>query len=609
MFPRHLPSILIALAAAGCGGSGLDTSTAVIPDVIADPADAASEAMDSTPADDAEVNLEVLEDVAQEAPAPTPPADLFALGPPVAIELTVDAASLESLESDPFTWVTGTVSIAGWTVEQPVSVRLGGEFGGQRDLSEKAYVVIRFQDPFAGLTELNLNNNVRNRAQLRAQVSYAMARDWGVPAPRASWAWLRINGDVYGLYGLEESITDPGFLSRWFPGTEGDVYRVGADNADLVPADIPGVVRLTGDSDDSADLQALAAALVDIDQNYASQDVYAALASVFDVDAYVDFAALEIFVAHTEGYAMRPANYAIHRGSDGRWSFVAASMERAFRGINTPWSAGGIVQRLCLRSLACRKQLGARLQAIVERADVNGILGVALSARALVLSLIAEDPRVEAKPQQVEGAANQTINRLLGWAEALPFNLACADPPSVDRDGDGFSGCTDDCDDDDPEVNPGMPEICNLKDDDCSGAIDDNDSCDKCVPFIGPGDVAYEMCFEPRSWQDSRDYCVSLGGDLASIHSELVQIALKDAAFDVLFEHWWIGLNDIDVEGEFVWSDGSSLDYSSWNDGEPNDSNGEDCAHISTWGDGGWNDIPCDHAYPQVCQLPAFLGP
>ena len=61
----------------------------------------------------------------------------------------------------------------------------------------------------------------------------------------------------------------------------------------------------------------------------------------------------------------------------------------------------------------------------------------------------------------------------------------------TDRDGDGYGGtwfslwaCVapqgmvaddTDCNDDDPAINPGAPEVCNAIDDNCSGKVDDDD--------------------------------------------------------------------------------------------------------------------------------------
>ena len=43
----------------------------------------------------------------------------------------------------------------------------------------------------------------------------------------------------------------------------------------------------------------------------------------------------------------------------------------------------------------------------------------------------------------------------------------------IDDDGDGFSS-DEDCDESDPEVYPGAPELCNEVDDDCDGDVDED---------------------------------------------------------------------------------------------------------------------------------------
>ena len=58
----------------------------------------------------------------------------------------------------------------------------------------------------------------------------------------------------------------------------------------------------------------------------------------------------------------------------------------------------------------------------------------------------------------------------------------------------------------------------------------------------------------------------------------------------------WIGINDIDNEGTFIWADGTEVTYTGWPIGEPNNSGNEDCTHMYTTGY--WNDRAC--TYDQI---------
>ncbi|CAH1255346.1 ADGRG7 [Branchiostoma lanceolatum] len=67
----------------------------------------------------------------------------------------------------------------------------------------------------------------------------------------------------------------------------------------------------------------------------------------------------------------------------------------------------------------------------------------------------------------------------------------------------------------------------------------------------------------------------------------------------------WIGLNDRNNEGQFVFEDGQTLastGYSSWGPGEPNDLGGEDCVEVSGSGHV-WNDKPCTNYRGFICQM------
>jgi hypothetical protein len=59
-----------------------------------------------------------------------------------------------------------------------------------------------------------------------------------------------------------------------------------------------------------------------------------------------------------------------------------------------------------------------------------------------------------------------------------PKDCLDQDPCAVDSDGDGFNDC-DDCAPYDPAIGPGQPELCNGKDDNCNGLVDEG--CNQCV--------------------------------------------------------------------------------------------------------------------------------
>ena len=92
--------------------------------------------------------------------------------------------------------------------------------------------------------------------------------------------------------------------------------------------------------------------------------------------------------------------------------------------------------------------------------------------------------------------------------------------------------------------------------------------------------------------------CQAMGAELATINNA----AEKDQVFNLTKSTTWIGLNDIEVEGSFVWQDGSLPSYTNWKEGEPNGKRGTNCV---LWNKKvGWQDNSCQSNFTFVCSMP-----
>lgn len=69
------------------------------------------------------------------------------------------------------------------------------------------------------------------------------------------------------------------------------------------------------------------------------------------------------------------------------------------------------------------------------------------------------------------------------------------------------------------------------------------------------------------SWSQCRDYCLSLGTDLVSIHSEAENTFIYSVCH--MYQRCAHGLNDAETTNRWVWTDGSAFDYSNWCSGQP----------------------------------------
>ncbi|XP_030609440.1 type-2 ice-structuring protein-like [Archocentrus centrarchus] len=109
---------------------------------------------------------------------------------------------------------------------------------------------------------------------------------------------------------------------------------------------------------------------------------------------------------------------------------------------------------------------------------------------------------------------------------------------------------------------------------------------------------------EPMTWDKAEANCVSLGGHLASVHNFMEYCRLERLILSISHEEkeTWLGGTDAQKEGHWIWSDGTTFQYTNWCPREPNNKGGhQHCLEIN-YSDGKcWDDVGCNVKRPSVC--------
>lgn len=137
------------------------------------------------------------------------------------------------------------------------------------------------------------------------------------------------------------------------------------------------------------------------------------------------------------------------------------------------------------------------------------------------------------------------------------------------------------------------------------------------VVIKNPSNGHYYKLTTPMDWIQIESQAVEWGGHLVTINDRREELWLKKKFGKR--EYFWIGFNDIIVEGNWEWASGETVTYTNWWQGEPNNLSGDRkpenvaimnwCGSeqtgdewISYYGDG-WNDIPIDGVLRGIVEI------
>ena len=100
-------------------------------------------------------------------------------------------------------------------------------------------------------------------------------------------------------------------------------------------------------------------------------------------------------------------------------------------------------------------------------------------------------------------------------------------------------------------------------------AIEDNDTIPDALSYNGN---QYFLTSTVLTWEQAQAIAENFGGNLVTINDSLEEAWLKDNFGET--ENFWIGINDIQNEGNFEWVSSQPVTYTNWAVGEPNNFDG-----------------------------------
>lgn len=246
----------------------------------------------------------------------------------IRLDLEFGSNELNSLRSQPRTYVKAKLVEDGKTTYTDVAVHLRGAAGSSRGVDDKPGLTINMDkfhpgQRFHGMDKWHLCNSVQDPSYVSELICGEIMRDAGVPASRISHAWVTINGRARGLYYIKEGY-DSLFLHTHIGHADGNIYDGG------FLQDIDGDLKLVYGKNglpDRQDLKALHAAANEGDL----KKRLGKMENLLDVDRFISYVCLEVIFHDWDGYPLNRNNYRIyHDPKRNKIIFIPSGMDQMY---------------------------------------------------------------------------------------------------------------------------------------------------------------------------------------------------------------------------------------------------------------------------------------
>src|SRR5436190_14774007 len=335
---------------------------------------------------------------------------LFTNGTVRSIQIEMPPKSVAALKKDARTFVSCTFK-EGEITYTNVAIRLKG-VGSFRPIDQKPSFSLKFnkytaKQEFYGLSRIGLNNSIQDPTYINEALCGQFFRDIGVPAARATHAWVQLDGRELGLYVLVEGINKD-FLRRNFKADTGNLYEAYTQDID------EDLDQDNGEDISQSDLRALAKAAREPNSN----ERWERLNKLLDVDRFITMMAGEVLTVHWDGYGINKNNYQIyHDPVSGRMVMFPHGMDNMFQLPTWSWrpSMPGLLTRAVLLTPQGQARYRDRISNIVTNEGRAEVLTNRLNEIAARLRpAIAERKTADLKDweQQVSGLRERIVARL-----------------------------------------------------------------------------------------------------------------------------------------------------------------------------------------------------
>src|ERR1044072_7127434 len=290
---------------------------------------------------------------------------------------------------------------------------------------------------FPGLRKMTLNNMVEDFSLIHERLTYEAFRAAGIAAPRTGFAFVRVNGDDFGI-SLNIENLDKVNLERWFgPFDDPQHLYEGEYGTDVKPGETTKFEVDEGDEEERSDLEALiATANASEGSGWSSQ-----VAPVADLGQMTRMWAVEKYIGHWDGYsgragAKQPNNYFLYSSPTGVFQMLPWGTDMTWEERLAFDGPAGLLFDKCLADPACLTLYRKELRAVGNPIAGLGLDSLGKDTAKLLKPWEEADPRLEF-PGLVDGAVSET----LAFIAARPAELASwLDSGTADGSTSGGSG-------------------------------------------------------------------------------------------------------------------------------------------------------------------------